>query len=156
MSQLENVYRGKGRMSRQRPLRRRSFLKRVSALGAAGVVAPWHLAATAGTAGVAGRRAPGLGELTVADFRAALGTRTLLEHEPGRVVAAKLIEARALAAPGRITPRQPFSVIFRVPGQLRLAQGTYRLKNARLGTLKLFLVPVDPPGNWRHLEAVFG
>lgn len=51
--------------------------------------------------------------------------------------------------------RQPFALTFRVDRNLRLPQGTYRVRNANLGEMEIFLVQVAADANSSTLEAVF-
>lgn len=53
--------------------------------------------------------------------------------------------------------RKPFSLVFRGPKGRDLAQETYKLEHARLGSFELHLVPVVPPqgSDEKWYEAVF-
>jgi hypothetical protein len=55
-------------------------------------------------------------------------------------------------APGR---RRPFSLIFHGPQAPVLPQRIYRLENAVLGTLEIFLVPIGPDAAGLRYEAIF-
>jgi hypothetical protein len=55
-------------------------------------------------------------------------------------------------SPGR---RRPFSLIFRGPPAPVLAQRIYRLENAELGALEIFLVPIGRDAAGLRYEAVF-
>ena len=57
---------------------------------------------------------------------------------------------------GLSTPRQEaFSVIFRGPLDRFIQQGTYQLRNEKLGELQLFLVPIARDNDGYQYEAVF-
>ena len=53
------------------------------------------------------------------------------------------------------TGRAPFSVVFRGPMDVQLAQGTYTVDHDTLGPLDLFLVPIGPDQAGMRFEAVF-
>ncbi len=71
-------------------------------------------------------------------------------------VETELIEVRGLVAvdddPDR---REPFSVVFRGPKEVTLEQGIFKLENATLGALDLFLVTNGPDQDGMRHEAVF-
>jgi hypothetical protein len=48
-----------------------------------------------------------------------------------------------------------FTATFRAPAPRRLAQGTYTLSHAAVGSFPIFLVPVGAPGRDVRYEAVF-
>lgn len=50
---------------------------------------------------------------------------------------------------------EPFSLLFRGPRQPILPQSIYDLAHPDLGTLKIFLVPVQPSGDGAEYEAIF-
>jgi hypothetical protein len=67
---------------------------------------------------------------------------------------AELISAEAYG--GRAGgSRQPFSIVFRGPSQPVLAQMTYRIEHAVLGSFDLFIVPIGPDEAGMRYEAVF-
>jgi hypothetical protein len=73
---------------------------------------------------------------------------------PDGTLAVKLSEARTLVAqPG--AAREPFSLVFRGPAQLRLPQGIYKMSNAHLGEMEIFLVQVAADQTSSIFEAVF-
>jgi len=51
--------------------------------------------------------------------------------------------------------RQPFALVFRADRNLRLPQGIYKMRNAQLGEMEVFLVQVAADANSSTLEAVF-
>ncbi len=75
------------------------------------------------------------------------------DQEPLEV---ELISATALSAgaepPGR---RQPFSIVFRGPGEILLPQRIYRMEHEEIGTFDLFLVPIGPDEKGLRYEAIF-
>jgi len=66
----------------------------------------------------------------------------------------QLSDATARTAPEGAT-RDPFTLIFRGPAPLRLPQGIYRLSNAQLGEMEIFLVQIAADQTSSTLEAVF-
>jgi hypothetical protein len=141
-------------MLEQRRGGRRAFLRTASAAGAVGAL---------GLAGLSKIVTPGIGlrgrkrhaDLTADDFSDLVGSRFLVEHEPGRSMAVELIEVNRLKDHGNPKFRKPFSLVFRVPGDTRLPQDVYRVRHRRIGALPALLVPVDLPARSNHLETVF-
>ena len=75
-----------------------------------------------------------------------------VEGESGAVL--RLVDVRDPL--GALKPSaKMFSVVFRGPRSRRLEQGTYTVRNARLGTFEIFLVPVDRPGATLAYEAAY-
>lgn len=60
---------------------------------------------------------------------------------------------RRLTSPSPRTA--PFSLLLIAPPQTRGDQGIYHLQHPELGTLPLFLVPIDVVGGRTRYEAVF-
>lgn len=135
---------------------RRSFLARSAAVG--GMVI---LGASAGPVQAAkkltrDKKVIRVGNVTVNDFSGLLGKRFKLRMEDGTNSRAKLIEAntpRTRRAPR--FRREYFSIVFDVPRGVDLVQGRYRIKHPKIGSMDLFMVPVDLPGKFNRLEAVF-
>lgn len=51
---------------------------------------------------------------------------------------------------------ESFTLVFRIATEIELRQNTYQLKHDTLGTVELFLVPVEKKaGPWQLFEAVF-
>jgi hypothetical protein len=65
----------------------------------------------------------------------------------------QLFEARSRPAPD--AGRDPFTLTFRGPAPLRLPQGIYRMKNAQLGEMEIFLVQIAADQDSSTFEAVF-
>jgi hypothetical protein len=51
--------------------------------------------------------------------------------------------------------RQPFSIVFRGPGDVLLPQRTYRMEHAEIGSFDLFIVPIGPDEEGLRYEAIF-
>ena len=100
-----------------------------------------------------------LEDLTVATFQPRLGHTFRIQADAGETIDAELIEARALADPGRIrapSPRRiPFALSFRTALQSALPQRIYAVGHDELGTLEIFLVPVGPDSVGMVYEAIF-
>lgn len=94
-----------------------------------------------------------LQDLTKASFEPQLGASFRLHAAPSLSVACTLIEVTGLV--GTVGGREPFSLVFRAPPNLRLPQAIYRLENEALGRLDLFLVPIGPNASGMCYEAVF-
>jgi hypothetical protein len=66
-----------------------------------------------------------------------------------------LAEARRAGPAHTGAARDPFVLTFHGAPALRLPQGIYRLENATLGTMEIFLVQVAADATASHIEAVF-
>jgi hypothetical protein len=71
------------------------------------------------------------------------------------VLPVKLSEAKQWGPDQPPNVRQPFTLTFRVDRNLRLPQGIYKMRNANLGEMEIFLVQVAADANTSTLEAVF-
>ena len=143
--------------------RRRNFLSRTAAVGGIAI-----LGASAGPVQAAKtltRDSPGassenkaiwIGNATVNDFSRLLGKRFRLRTEDGTTSYAKLIEANPPKTRRALRfRREHYSVVFDVPDRVELAQGQYRISHPKIGSMDLFMVPVDLPEKYNRLEAVF-
>ena len=65
----------------------------------------------------------------------------------------ELISVQALRPHSRRA--EPFSLTFRGPRQPVLPQSIYDVAHPDLGTMKIFLVPVQPTGDGAEYEAIF-
>jgi hypothetical protein len=74
---------------------------------------------------------------------------------PDGTLPIKLSEAKQWGPDQPPNIRQPFTLTFRVARSLRLPQGTYKMRNAELGEMEIFLVQVAADANSSTLEAVF-
>ena len=90
------------------------------------------------------------------DFSPHVGSHFRLEDESGHTTTAELVEVSPCSVEPGPGFRKPFSVVFRVPSDRRLQQNTYRVSHRSLGSMKLLLAPVSPPGGTLLFEAVFG
>ncbi len=129
---------------------RRDFLKQVSAIGTAGVVGVLGqpLGASADDTSVGHR------DVSLEQFSSKIGAEFQVQSEAGQVVTVALKEAAAVGSSPKPGYRQPLSLIFRVPGNVRLPQDTYVVQGAGLRPLRLLLVPVDVPQRYNHLQAI--
>ena len=97
-----------------------------------------------------------LGQLSRSDFAAHLNERFRV-CIAGATHELLLVEASALAAEaGSPALRVPFSLVFRGPHSVALAQQIHRLEHPALGVLELFLVPIGPDAVGPRYEAIFG
>jgi len=69
-------------------------------------------------------------------------------------LAVKLSDARLRTAPEGAA-RDPFTLTFRGAPELRLPQSIYRMSNAQLGEMEIFLVQIAADQNSSTFEAVF-
>lgn len=97
-----------------------------------------------------------LSDVTHQDFEACLSQSFTVKPDEGDCLEFELIEVkqRGVFDPEMHT-RQAFSVLFRGPDEPLLPQRLYRVENATLGTLDLFLVPVGPDKHGMRYEATF-
>ena len=72
----------------------------------------------------------------------------------GASLVLQLFEARLRETPEGAT-RDPFTLTFRGPPELRLPQGIYRMNNAQLGEMEIFLVQIAADQTSSTFEAVF-
>ena len=89
-----------------------------------------------------------------AQFAPCVRQRFEIPASPGPI-ALELAEVRPLGAAAPGTAREPFALTFRGAPALRLPQGIYRLENATLGILEIFLVPIASDATASHFEAIF-
>lgn len=93
----------------------------------------------------------GLDRLTMAMFRARLDEQFAMTV-PGGALDLRLMAVEDL---GPSPARQAFSVLFAGPDRPVQPQGIYRLDNAAMGRLDLFLVPLGGQGGAFRYQAVF-
>jgi hypothetical protein len=74
---------------------------------------------------------------------------------PDGTLPVKLSEAKQWGPDQPANVPQPFALTFRVDRNLRFPQGTYKMRHAKLGEMKIFLVQVAADANSSTLEAVF-
>jgi len=95
-----------------------------------------------------------LAKVTCERFAACLGQDFEIVFPDG-TLSAKLVEAKPWGGSQPAQVRQPFSVTFRADRNLRLPQGTYKMRHPHLGEMEIFLVQVGADANGSTLEAVF-
>lgn len=95
-----------------------------------------------------------LAKVRLEDFAACLGQDFEIVFPDG-ILAVKLAAAKQWGPDQPAYIRQPFALTFRVERNLRLPQGTYKMRNAELGEMEIFLVQVAADANSGTLEAVF-
>lgn len=98
-----------------------------------------------------------LATVQVSDFEPLLD-QTFRADLAGQVFNLTLVEAQA-ARHRRNKPgaRAPFALLFQGPVDVDFTQGVFPLTHESLGTLEIFLVPVDREDDGRIvLQAVFG
>jgi hypothetical protein len=94
-----------------------------------------------------------LAKVQCADFAPCVNQDFQIVFTDG-TLAVKLSDARARTAPEGAT-RDPFTLTFRGPAALRLPQAIYRLTNAQLGDMEIFLVQIAADQTSSTFEAVF-
>ena len=95
-------------------------------------------------------------------------TRSLLQPHVGEVfrvetgtgstvvlTLAEVGDLPSARAAGAVGSDQSFAAVFQTTAGTMLSQGTYDLRHAKLGTLTMFLVPVDRPSTTASYEAIF-
>jgi hypothetical protein len=94
-----------------------------------------------------------LAKVQCADFAACVNQDFEIATS-GTPLVLQLFEARLRDAPEGAA-RDPFTLTFRGPPPLRLPQGIYRMKNAQLGEMEIFLVQIAADEDSSTFEAVF-
>jgi hypothetical protein len=74
---------------------------------------------------------------------------------PDGTLPVKLIAAKQWGPDQPPNIRQPFALTFRLARNLRLPQSTYKMRNAELGEMEIFLVQAAADADSSTLEAVF-
>lgn len=96
-----------------------------------------------------------MGIVTLEQFAGCVGEGFAIEMD-GSSIQFTLTEARPLPESGLPGVRRaPFSLLFRSMSQIVLPQKIYRLNNAVLGVLDIFLVPVARDKDGIVYQAVF-
>lgn len=100
-----------------------------------------------------------LDQLTVDDFKGAIGQSFALQADDEATLDLELIEASTLDAgvPSKDGKgvRNPFQIMFRGPADPIAPQRIYELENDGVGTLEIFLVPVGQDAAGVRYQAVF-
>lgn len=151
-------------MSKNKLSKRRDFLTQTAAVGSMAFLCTTSFASVhaIGTStnsllnSAIKRKTVRLENVTVDDFADLVGQKFHLRAEDGTVIHARLIEANVpKTRRGLRFRREHFSIVFDVPVSPELVQAQYRLAHPRLGSIDLFMVPVDLPSKHSRLEAVF-
>ena len=95
-----------------------------------------------------------LATVTCEDFAACLNQDFEIIFPDG-TLPVKLTEAKPWGPDQPATVRQPFTLTFRLERNLRLPQGTYKMRHSTLGEMEIFIVPIAADANSSTLEAVF-
>lgn len=143
--------------------RRRNFLSRTAAVGgmallgiSAGPLAAAKTLTMDVPAASPDKKAIWPGNATLNDFSSLLGKHFSLGTEAGTTFDAKLIEASSAKTRHALRfRREHYSIVFDIPADIDLIQGQYRITHPHIGSMDLFMVPVDLPAKFNRLEAVF-
>ena len=87
-------------------------------------------------------------------FAACVGQTFELPATTGSITLT-LAAARPLGTAHPGATHTPFALTFHSTPALRLPQGIYRLENAALGTMEIFLVQIAADATASHFEAIF-
>ncbi|MEO0825204.1 MAG: hypothetical protein AAFV72_14380 [Cyanobacteria bacterium J06635_1] len=95
--------------------------------------------------------------LTLSDFSSLIGNLFQVQDMPGANLQLELMEAVKLGGRTTHTANCPeaFSLLFKGPSDLALAQRLYRLHHSQLGELGIFLVPIAHHADGMQYEAIF-
>jgi hypothetical protein len=99
-----------------------------------------------------------LENFTIETFSEHLGSKFRVHTEASEQFDVELISATALGGSrGEEIPdrRQPFSLVFRGPGDILLPQRIYRMEHDRIGIFELFIVPIGPDEKGLRYESIF-
>lgn len=93
--------------------------------------------------------------LTCAHFAKHLDEAFAL-HAEAETLELRLISAEAISSSSVDgAEREPFALIFRGAKQPILPQSTYRMDHPEMGSLHIFVVPIEPDQEGQCYEAVF-
>ena len=93
-----------------------------------------------------------LAAVGIDDFKPHLGSQFDLQAAGG-AIPIKLSRVDPAGESGR--KGGAFSLIFVSPRGPWLPQGTYRMRQASMGTMEIFLVPIGPQGDSNAYQAIF-
>ena len=100
-----------------------------------------------------------LATFTIDTFNNRVGQAFRIHAAPRHIADIELIEVTDLTdrAGAEVAKweRAPFSLVFRGPSNLPLAQQTFRLEHSGIGAFDLFLVPLGPDAKGMRYEAIF-
>ena len=151
-------------VSKNKAIKRRDFLSRTAVAGSMAFLSTTSFASVhaigASTNNLLNsankRKTVRLKNVTVDDFTDLVGQKFHLQAEDGAGIHARLIEANSpKTRRGLRFRREHFSIVFDVPVGPELTQAQYRLTHPQIGSIDLFMVPVDLPSKHCRLEAVF-
>jgi hypothetical protein len=99
-----------------------------------------------------------LGGLTAEYFNPLIRSQCLLRvPDSGGQMPLTLVSAKPSPLPGaNVERRQPFSLMFHGPPDVRLPQGTYLISLPNGESMEVFIVPVAGDSEKRTYQAVFG
>jgi hypothetical protein len=92
--------------------------------------------------------------LTLDAFSDKVDQTFVLDEPDAPPIELKLIEAK-LIANYMNAERAPFSLMFTTTGDFVLPQRIYRMRNAALGAVSIFIVPVAKKGDVATYQAIF-
>ena len=95
-----------------------------------------------------------LDKVTCQDFASCLNQDFEIVF-PNGTLPVKLAEAKSWGPGQPANVRQPFALTFVADRPLRLPQGIYKMRHAKLSEMEIFLVQVAADQNSATLEAVF-
>jgi hypothetical protein len=99
-----------------------------------------------------------LGNFTIETFSEHLGSTFRIRPDDSEAMDVELISATGLGESTSEEPpdrRQPFSIVFRGPGDVLLPQRIYKMEHEEIGNFELFLVPIGPDEKGLRYEAIF-
>ena len=97
-----------------------------------------------------------LENFSIETFSEHLGSTFRVHTEASEPFNFELISATVLGgSTGEEMPRQPFSIVFRGPGDVLFPQRIYRMEHDKIGSFELFLVPIGPDEKGLRYEAIF-
>ena len=97
-----------------------------------------------------------LDTLRLEDFETRLNQSFRLRGDSGDLQL-ELIEASAIGSADQPSDgkRAPFSLLFRGPGDVPMAQRMYDVEHQAMGRLSLFIVPIGPDDRGMLYEVIF-
>jgi hypothetical protein len=99
-----------------------------------------------------------LESFTVETFSGHVGETFQIHPDISNPLDVELISASSLGEESESAGsnrRQPFSIVFRGPGDVLLPQRIYRIEHEEIGVFDLFLVPIGPDEKGLRYEAIF-
>ena len=99
-----------------------------------------------------------LESFTIHTFSGHVGSKFRVHLDASDPLEVELISATGLGGSAGEEPpvrRQPFSLVFRGPGDILLPQRIYPMEHEQIGSFDLFLVPIGPDEKGLRYEAIF-